>query len=270
MSEEQKENTPKAKLPIKTQIAVWWIIVIGVFLIILEGLVLLASFYNQSDAVKNDWLVLCLSPIGILTIFSGIFLFRKSQRAWKSTAAVLIIAMICVTAVYTLTLAADFKTIPPILFFYLVPLILIFIDRKNYFEMTEKQKGKAAKTTLSLKTEIAVWWICITAAIIATSILILSPIGLVIACLNIILGSLLLTKNKRAWISAIIIFYIVIISIIILLVLYSDARYFILVLLLVSLIPFILIILDRKNYFKMVRQRELTKNDVKPQPRLRL
>jgi len=97
---------------------------------------------------------------GILTIFSGITLSENSKRAWKVATIALGIAMSFFATAYLIDLHniqhdypaipwADNSTIPIILLFgllfYLLPLILIVSDRKNYFEMVHQRESEKKK-----------------------------------------------------------------------------------------------------------------------------
>ena len=138
----------KAKLPIKTKIATWWLIVIGVLLTILGVLYMFALFLQSMWSTSGDdgrlYIVLLLG--GIFTFISGIFLSKESKWAWQIAAIVLIIAMICFIAGYLcLSIdSANYSKLPIILpvglLIYLTPLILIILDRKNYFEMVRQRE----------------------------------------------------------------------------------------------------------------------------------
>jgi hypothetical protein len=135
------------------------------------------------------------------------------------------------------------------------------------------------KAKLPTKTRIAVWWIYLfgTTALIFTLLpvflgMLVSPAfcleTIAVAILYFVPAILLFTKNTTAWESAVIILSIEPILIIIFGVIYCVSKGYaidgtiISILLLTSIIvflPLILIILDRKNYFEMVRQRESEK-----------
>jgi len=93
----------KTKLPVKTKIAVWWLIVVGVLLAICNAaLTFLVAAYNFAQSIDaysgpslNPFWFLIPLVGSILAICSGISLSKQSKRAWKVSVIVLVIAMIC-------------------------------------------------------------------------------------------------------------------------------------------------------------------------------
>ena len=155
-SAEQKVNTPIAKLPTKTLIAVLWLIVVGVALISFYFVYLLLSIGYSFDG-GDEWSIrpfFILLLGSILYIISSIFLFRISKRAWIVAVTLLSIVTICSIGTYlyaVIYLGDDLSYMIPIALLlgsliYLTPLILVILDRKNYFEMVRQRemekKGK--------------------------------------------------------------------------------------------------------------------------------
>ena len=157
--------------------------------------------------------------------------------------------------------------------------------------MSEEQRATIAKAKLPTETKIAVWWL-----IVVGNVLTFWSLGLLFFAFCYSLGStmdagpevpnlvlyfflpfygifmflsfvFLSTKGKKAWAITVIILVITIICFLGLN-LYSLANHVYYMITLISflewlscLFPLSLIILDRKNYFKMVHQRELEKKD---------
>jgi len=142
----------KNKLTTKTKIAVWWLIVIGVVLTIWHLAASFMSLIYSLDAGPVDEkeinLVFVLLLGSIFYILSGISLSRKSKRAWAVAVTILSIITICSMGIYLyISDYAYYSRIPcikiPIIlllgfFIYLTPLILVILDRKNYFEMVRQ------------------------------------------------------------------------------------------------------------------------------------
>jgi hypothetical protein len=175
--------------------------------------------------------------------------------------------------------------------------------------MNEEQKVNNEKAGLPLKTKIAMWWLSIlgVAAIIAliigmiiaaedlpyqsysagwaTALLFILPAIIVIEIL-IFLPVIFLGKKKgRSWAFAVGLMSVYIIATFIYIIWAVGAclavntdhvNYFGQLLspgiavLVVMFVPLFLTIFDKKKYSEIVRQRELTKNDIKPQQKLRL
>lgn len=144
-----KESRKQIKLSIKTKIAAWWMIIIGGYflLIFLKDLTTFLPF--DSDIVW-EFLVFRGTFIGllaILLIFLGIFLLRRKRWAWWFaiiSLPVYLLVRIWLAAV----LVRDFEGIGPylelkhfvtagsqaipLIGIILLPLILLYLDRKNF------------------------------------------------------------------------------------------------------------------------------------------
>jgi lysylphosphatidylglycerol synthetase-like protein (DUF2156 family) len=142
--------------------------------------------------------------------------------------------------------------------------------------MNEKQKVNIAKTKLPIKTKIAVWWLILLGVAVIIGAILFLPlttdfehipasdylISIAIGLLCIVPGIILNAKTRAAWISAIVLFM-SFIGLSISFIWYVDSSSFINIFLtcMITIIPLILLILDRNNYLKMVHQRELAKKD---------
>jgi len=145
----------------------------------------------------------------------------------------------------------------------------------------EEYKVRRIKATLPLKTKIALWWIFVVGTIMVLLLafyfrLVLVPVlfsqEILLVLIVLVAGILICGKNKNAWVYTVAMLSIEIIFFLLLLIAYTTtARYsyyyhsfsyiYHICCVLHMLIPLIFIILDRKNYFEMVRQLELSKKD---------
>lgn len=146
----------KAKLPTKTKIAVWWLIIIGAALIIFLLLWSSYSFYFAHNAGRLQQAIVIAVVLFIGSIFyfaSGFFLLMKGKRAWIVVVTLLSIIAICPIGIYLYESidfakysedAANYSEIPILLLpwalIYLTPLIIVILDRKNYFEMVRQRE----------------------------------------------------------------------------------------------------------------------------------
>ncbi len=145
----------KAKFPRKTEIAAWWMLIYGIVATIVQ-LSFVISLPAWSDAA--EWgpgeviLIFILLVIGIFYILPIRFLFRKERRAWSlavlsmsiDVLALFIMAWI-ISAIYLDFGHNSVLLLIPLWILGVVPLILIVLDRKNYFNtlrrLESKQKG---------------------------------------------------------------------------------------------------------------------------------
>jgi predicted anti-sigma-YlaC factor YlaD len=144
---------PKAKLPTKTKIAVW--LILSFAMIVIITVPVLSSIYVsfQSERWIQDNIVFAL---GFLGIGSLLFLLKHSW-AWTVAVSVIVIAMLDALAGLTKLLIDyiphytyysshySYATIMLFVFLlgffiYLTSLILIILDRKNYFEMVRQRE----------------------------------------------------------------------------------------------------------------------------------
>jgi len=148
LSEEQQVDKTKLKLPTKTRIAVWWLIIVGLALTLLAIVYMFALFLQCLwSSPSNSGLTYVMMLFGgAFTLISGILPLKRNKLAWKFSVGVLVIAMICSIGGY-LYLSMDpggfSKTLIIILaglIIYLAPLILIILDRKNYSEMLRQRE----------------------------------------------------------------------------------------------------------------------------------
>jgi hypothetical protein len=140
----------KANLPTKTLIAFLWLIIIGVLLASWHTIALILSFsyswaysLNAGSANESSANFVFILLIGsIFYIISDIFLSRRNRRAWIVAVTALSVVSICSIGIYLYYLSSSsysyYSAIPIIS--YLVPLLLIILDRKNYFEMVHRRE----------------------------------------------------------------------------------------------------------------------------------
>ncbi|MFA5366978.1 MAG: hypothetical protein WC333_03795 [Dehalococcoidia bacterium] len=134
----------------KTKVAMWWLILIGIVLIVLYSLVLGIAIINSFDSgetwnVINPTLTLFLGSI--LYFVSGILIFKRNKRARKVAIVILSIVAVCSLGsyIYMVIHLGDISYMIPLslligFFIYLTPMILLILDRKNYFAMVRQRE----------------------------------------------------------------------------------------------------------------------------------
>ena len=152
MSEEQRATIAKAKLPIKTRIAVWWFAAWA--LAAIPGMLIGLNQYNLgplAGTAAYGWgimfMILAFIVAEILVFLPVIFLGMKRTWSWPLAVALLCV-YITIDIVWVLShlmIVQLLSLIPGIIL--LVPLILIILDRKNYFKIAHQLEleKKAAK-----------------------------------------------------------------------------------------------------------------------------
>jgi len=148
LSEEQKVTTAKAKLPTKTKIAMWWLTVWSVAALVALIIVILI------DATGDCWTESCGSAraaimitipaslvIEILILLPVVFLGMKRTWSWPVSIG---LVSVYATAAIIYGLSDPPSPVLEILLalgiMMLIPLILIILDRKNYFKMLRQRE----------------------------------------------------------------------------------------------------------------------------------
>jgi hypothetical protein len=146
----------RTKLPIKTKVAVWWLITISVILTI-YGIVLLSLAESGNEWSIYNYVFFAVALVSaFFYLISGILFAVKKRGTW--VAAVVILSLITLATIinapygvhlnlYLFDLFLDDteggSTIHQLLLFIstlstLIPLILAVSDVKNYWAMTEE------------------------------------------------------------------------------------------------------------------------------------
>jgi hypothetical protein len=125
----------KAKLPTKTKIAMWWLFVTGIIMTI--GFIASVPALTDWSSSINPRIYLLAVAVGLLYISPGILLCIKRNLSWISSVVIL-----AVEAIPFLIMTIIFVNPIPIagIVVVLIPLILIILDRKNYFAMVRQRE----------------------------------------------------------------------------------------------------------------------------------
>jgi len=137
MEQTTQQNIQKPSLPIKTKIAAWWMIIIAVILIF-------AGFFTLVF-LKTFSLLWILSLGGVSFTEGGFFLLRNRKFGWHFSVILcsLMILLIFFLIYYSkqvtgrenyFNLRYHYGEVIELLIFF-IPLILLFLDRKNFFKI---------------------------------------------------------------------------------------------------------------------------------------
>lgn len=146
MYEKQDTQMNKSGLPTKTKITIVWIVAFSISTI-LAFFIIVAQLANDMDRGADTVLwALCLAvflPLLILLLLPAILLPVKKRWCWITS--IIILGFEIVSSIATLVVLGtgdDFNItgfIPGIMV-YVVPFILIVLDRKNYFEVVYQRE----------------------------------------------------------------------------------------------------------------------------------
>ena len=132
-------------LPIKTKIAAWWMIVIGVIMILPTLFFLCWFFFGLSAAGSPGDIGTLLFALFEFLICLGFFVFGTSilkRKKWAWLGAILVIIISCISPVCQLFVSGIiFGTLDVLFypsFFLGSPVIFFFLlfDRKNFWKAT--------------------------------------------------------------------------------------------------------------------------------------
>jgi hypothetical protein len=137
----------KISLPTKTKIAAWWMILSSILtgFINLTGALRLLNFVipesepSELPFSRHDILVFIGGAIFAITSFfiilrSSIFLLKQKRWAWKFSTAILFLYLIISLLVWFVAFG-DFISLPVFSLLHLIPLILLLLDRKNFWKI---------------------------------------------------------------------------------------------------------------------------------------
>lgn len=129
MEQDIQQNIQKLPLPIKTKIAAWVMIIIGISLSIM-GLIINNSLPEDSYPQAHRDLLFG-NFFGFLLIVSSIFLLiRISKKAWWIAITINLIFIITTILIQFLSLLLFILIIP-----FIIPFILLLLDRKNFWKI---------------------------------------------------------------------------------------------------------------------------------------
>jgi len=150
MEQTIQQITQKPSLPIKTKIAAWWIIIIGgmesIYLIWMISLSLLFFSFFRSGGI-NSGVQIGLSAVGAALLIPSLFflipipgfflLMRKRWAWWVSIIIYGLISLYFFSRLFTLTIFVVSMNVFDYYYLlsFLVPFILLFLDRKNFFKI---------------------------------------------------------------------------------------------------------------------------------------
>lgn len=174
-------SSNKIQIPIKTKIAIWWLrIIAGLFVILAFWsfvLMIYGSFTDNGGSAnnggcpeqcnENGMCSVCIPQVYarvypvfyfyILSIFLPILFFsgkilNGKKWAWILTLAILLLVGVPIFLLFAFGLFQSFEfssfdigilimTLFPLILF-LIPALLLVLDRKNYFAAIEKAKNK--------------------------------------------------------------------------------------------------------------------------------
>ena len=142
-------SSEQISLPIKTKVASWCLIVVSALATILGAVLIpvnLRAGYGEDSPISTPVaiaiFVLSLLLPGVLNIISGTMLFRRKTWAWSLSTALLSAESILCLVAFFVVLSSEGPSIAAIficaLALYLVPLLLIILDRNKFREAAER------------------------------------------------------------------------------------------------------------------------------------
>jgi len=118
----------KVSLPIKTKIAAWWMIIIGGILIIFSLRTLDITYMLGGSFYHN---VLLFALGALLLLFPTFLLFSRRKLAWYW--AIITLSILSLFYIYNIFTVEPIDIL--IIFILAIPLILLLLDRKNFWKI---------------------------------------------------------------------------------------------------------------------------------------
>jgi len=140
----------RTNLPLKTKIAVWWILIVSVGGTI--GMMILLDHWCGDSPCPY-----CCAPLGCALLFlgflyliSGIILTGKTKSSWIIALVLLVLGLVPFLPLFVFTVLVWSPLYSPIFLLYLIPLILILSDKRNYWIMLSHISAKAKRKTAAV------------------------------------------------------------------------------------------------------------------------
>ena len=120
--------------PIKTKIAAWWMVMIGIICLIIP----LIPFPSWRESYDGAPLGIILIPlfilIGLLFLWPAAFILKRKKWSWYLEVVILLIILALSTWIYAPEkwIIREFFLI---IIIFLPPLILLLLDRKNFWKI---------------------------------------------------------------------------------------------------------------------------------------
>ncbi len=136
--------------PVLTKIAAWWLILVPIYILILKPFKALeymfVAFGDCMIAHENSscYILTLLASSSFFSFYFinfslGVFLLKRRKRAWWMSITILTLALLSDKIIFLedlFFLFFLFLSDVPILFF-IVPVFLLLVDRKNFFKIAE-------------------------------------------------------------------------------------------------------------------------------------
>ena len=142
MEQATQQISQKPPFPIKTKIVAWWMIIInGIFVLFFIRDDYYRYVIYRHEIVFSLGGMIKVYLMFLLPVIAGFFLLRKKKWAWWVSIIIYgLISLYFFSRLFTLTIFTvglnvfDFYY----LLYFLVPLILFILDRKNFFKIASQ------------------------------------------------------------------------------------------------------------------------------------
>ena len=136
-----EEPIMKIKLPLKTKIAVWWLAVCGMAVVLILIIGILTAVEGSYGAAFNLALIIMIPAIVVMTILIVLpIIALRMKRTWSWVVAVVLLSVyVTGDIVWLLSDLSNADLLAPGIIMF-VPLLLIILDRRSYFEMVRQRE----------------------------------------------------------------------------------------------------------------------------------
>lgn len=136
-----KEPIMKIKLPLKTKIAAWWLAVCGMAVVLILIIGILTAVEGSYGAAFNLALIIMIPAIVVMTILIVLpIIALRMKRTWSWVVAVgLLSVYVTGDIIWLLSDLSNADLLAPGIIMF-VPLLLIMLDRRSYFEMVRQRE----------------------------------------------------------------------------------------------------------------------------------
>lgn len=135
----EEPDLREVNLPLKTRIATWWISIVTVIVVIV-AIVIVIQEYQKShhEDLGLELAMYIFLILGVSILFLLPIMLVELRKKWSWIAAIILFIIEIYSGTGSLFMAIDFLAIFVVLA-YIIPLGLIFFDRRNYWKMLDER-----------------------------------------------------------------------------------------------------------------------------------
>jgi membrane-associated HD superfamily phosphohydrolase len=126
---------PEVSLPLKTRVATWWIAVVTLIAVVVAIVIVVQEYQkNHHEELGLELAIYIFLILGVSILFLLPVILVELRKKWSWIAAIILLTIEIYFSTGSLFMAINYLAFLGLLA-YIIPLGLIFFDRRNYWNM---------------------------------------------------------------------------------------------------------------------------------------